>query len=126
MTDHEELHGATNELLDAVQEIGWTVEHYQLDSDAYDDSTLSIELKFIPGGVDVVETDGSEEQRNQITTLTDIISDHEGDSPAERSTVITEAVDETGMDAEQAQDKLNRLEMMGDVYEPKPDYLRTI
>ena len=75
---------------------------------------------------DVVETGRSKTQRDRIKNLKQLIHDiedeYEEGAPVE---VVLERCDEIGMDSSKAEDQIEKLRRKGEVYEPKPNHLRT-
>jgi len=129
MTDYEQTHDAVNDLLEAAQEIGWSVEHYQLDSDAYEPVELGLQLELEPENevVGVFETDTTKEDRSRTQAIKDIVGELEqkNDLGAEMPAVIDEATNGGEMDEKTAENELHKLKQRGEVYEPTTEHLRT-
>jgi len=77
------------------------------------------------GEASVVERGTSEEQRERIKTIRDIIVDLEEEydegAPVD---VVIERAEEHGMDASTAEHEIDKLKQQGEVYEPRTDHLR--
>jgi len=129
MSEFDQIHDATEALLDAAQEIGWTIEHYEIEVDPYETPELRLRLKDEQpaGEVDVIETNQSKEQRDRIGTIKEIIRARESkdEKGAEVAAVINEATNGGEVDKETVKDELQKLKSQGEIYEPTTEHLRT-
>jgi len=128
MTDYEQTHDAVNDLLEAAYRMGWSVEHYQIDSDAYGMAELSLELERQPKKkeIGIFETGNPKQQRDRIQAIKEVIVEREqkNDLGAEVSAVINEVSNWDGVDKETVKNVLERLKQQGEIYEPTTDHIR--
>ena len=75
---------------------------------------------------DVVETGTSKSQRDRIQNIKGIIDDIEDEydegAPVD---VVIDRAEEVGIDQSKAEHEIEKLKQKGEVYEPRPDHLRT-
>ena len=77
---------------------------------------------------DVVETGQSKTQRDRIKGIKDLIqtiAQEYDDEPGAPVDTILERADEAGMDADKAEQQLEKLRTRGEIYEPQQGYVRT-
>ena len=77
---------------------------------------------------DVVETGTSKSQRDRIKNVKELIetiAQEYDDEPGAPVDTILERAEEAGMDAEKAEKQIEKFRTKGEIYEPKPGYVRT-
>ncbi|MXR41740.1 AAA domain-containing protein [Halobaculum sp. WSA2] len=77
---------------------------------------------------DVVETGTSKSQRDRIKSVKELIetiAQEYDDEPGAPVDTILERAEEAGMDADKAEKQIEKFRTKGEIYEPKPGYVRT-
>ena len=114
---------AVQDLLDAIEDSGWSVEEYDASGlDPLEPTRLSVTLE--QNGLDdevVVRERATQPPRAIILRY---IREQEGDSGVAVNDVIEYAVNETGSTEGDVRDVLQQLKVKGEVYEPADDRLR--
>jgi DNA replicative helicase MCM subunit Mcm2 (Cdc46/Mcm family) len=111
-----------DELLETIQnvDVAWDVSDWEYESGRYDESTMLVEVTWSPPEPAALEMG---EIQNLKTLIAKIESEHEDGAPL--NTVLKAANDEFGWDVPHVSDEIDALRTKGEVYEPKPDHLRT-
>lgn len=128
------------DLLDAIENAGWTVREYDADRlDPYEPTLLDVELEqreqveqadlpnLLTGGTETRETDEVDLERRGgagpavLTVLASRDGEYDDGVPLH---VVLEEVTAEGYDEDEVQDALDSLRQKGEVYEPAEDRLR--
>ena len=116
---HEPTPDDIDSLLEQVDdETPWSAVDWDYETGMYDEPTLSVELHW--NALDALDGDG--DVRGEILTAIETSPDPEGAPRDEVVSIVVESVDDA--DAAVVKDVLERLQMTGEVYEPKHDHLR--
>lgn len=107
------------ELIDD-HDLPWEVDEWWYESGKYEEPTLSLDVTWSPPEPAELEIG---EIQDLKTLIAKIESEHEEGAPL--NTVLKAANDEFGWDVPHVSDEIEALRTKGEVYEPKPDHLRT-
>ena len=111
-----------DELIDAIENgnLPWTVDDWFFQNGRYDEPELELVVRWSPPSPVALD---SGEVKNLKGLITKIESEHEDGAPI--TTIADAANEEFGWEVAQVSEEIDKLRSKGEVYEPKPDHLRT-
>lgn len=123
---HAEGRKAIQDLLDRIEDSDWVVVDYDPDIDPYDSLSVTATIERQSREIDADVVSGTDEQRERITTVKDVISrlEPEFDEGAPIDAVVDMCCDEYELEPEEVVDEIEKLRAKGEVYEPTVDHLR--
>jgi len=117
-----------DEIEDALNRVGseaFDVVDWWEESGKFEESTLTIELEYVPPKNRVIETDdGSATPKRQAKATVQRLEDKSEDG-AHIDSVIEAATEDNDFTIEAIEGAIEDLRQIGEVYEPKQDHLRS-
>jgi len=125
MSDYKPIHDAANDLLEAAEELGWVVEHYEIENDAYETPTLAVRLVLKDTddeNVDVIDP-WKKGEHELVTSTKGLVkqAEKEFDKGAPVDVVIRRAKQ---LDISDPEGDIEIMKQQGEVYEPTTEHLR--
>lgn len=122
MTDDTPTPEDIDELAELIEQAdaAWTVDDWAFKTGKYDTSVLDLSLEWSPPEPVALDID---EIQDLKTLIAKIESEHVEGAPL--NTIFDTAHERFGWEAARVSEELDKLRTKGEVYEPKPDHLRT-
>jgi len=112
-----------DDVIDAVEQVtGWTLEDYHYAEAMDEDATLTLELTA-DGTPDLSTYGDGTELADAKELIADLEKTHDEGAPTD--TVKRAVVENTDLTPDEATDAIESLRRLGEIYEPRTDYLRT-